>query len=500
MFTANSIGRTKKRWGGVRSFVFASCLILFSQAQAQPPDSLWSHIYGRSTYDPPYDGFGDVVQTADSGFVIVGGTRLDITHADGWFIKTNSVGDTLWTRTYGTNLWDGGQRMFVKVRQLADSGYIIAGMFVQDSIGMLWLVRMNSVGDTLWSRVYEHREEMFPEGLEMLPDGGFLMAGFGITWVQGGGDIDTLDAWLLRTDMNGNAMWMRVYDWARAMAFHSLAPTRDGGFILCGQIRLPDSTGGGWLVKIDAAGDTLWTRGVSSGLGYDDRLFDALQTDDGGFAATGWNPGQLWMVRFDSAGTELWQRAYGGFGAVGYSIIQARDGGFLVGGKYVDDYDRFWILHTDSNGTLDWDRMPSLLGIPSADVCKKVLQTADGGILAAGEVYAYAIRIGVIKYGTPSGIGAHYPMLPDSFALVPSVFPNPFNGVATIAWYQIKSGPVTVVVHDVLGRLVETLTEEPLSPGRHILPFDGRSLSSGSYFISVQTPDDLYRRRVLLLK
>ena len=85
----------------------------------------WSHRYGD--YESLERG-GGVQQTTDGGYVLVGGKNLEGYDFDIYLVKTNSLGDTLWTRTFGGDNWDEG----TWIEQTADGGYIITGEYQDD--------------------------------------------------------------------------------------------------------------------------------------------------------------------------------------------------------------------------------------------------------------------------------------------------------------------------------------------------------------------------------
>jgi len=88
-----------------------------------------------------------------------------------------------------------------------------------------------------------------------------------------------------------------------------------------------------------------------------------------------------------------------------------------------------------------------------------------------------------------SGVGDG---LPSATSLGQNV-PNPFNPSTKIGFALKESGPVTLVIHDVAGRLVRTLLAgEVLAAGAHGVVWDGRDLkdrpaAAGVYFYTVRT-------------
>ena len=86
----------------------------------------WSRTYGDRER---LERGNCVTQTAEGGYLVVGAKKTDNTDFDIFLVKTDSFGDTLWTRTFGGNNWDEG----TWVEQTTDGGYIITGEYQNDN-------------------------------------------------------------------------------------------------------------------------------------------------------------------------------------------------------------------------------------------------------------------------------------------------------------------------------------------------------------------------------
>lgn len=90
------------------------------------------------------------------------------------------------------------------------------------------------------------------------------------------------------------------------------------------------------------------------------------------------------------------------------------------------------------------------------------------------------------------------PLFPKQFTL--NVAPNPFNASTTIRFTLPPAGNVRARVFDVQGREVMQLADQQYAAGSHVLQFDGAALSSGVYFLSFQSADNILTHKLLLLK
>ena len=257
--------------------VLLSAIWLASVASAQTG---WWRTFGG----PNADGSSSVQQTSDGGYIIAGWTDSfgpgTPDSSNVYLIKTDAAGDTLWTRTYGGT----GDDYANSVRQTSDGGYIVAGSTSSFNAGKgdVYLIKTNAVGDTLWTRTYGGTDLDQGMSVHQTPDSGYIVAGYSYPYAGANSDF-----YLVKTSASGDTVWTRTYggtgnDWG-----YSAQPTRDGGYLVAG---CTYSYGAGdadfYLVKTDGSGDTLWTR-TYGGVDYDD-AWSAQQTADGGYIITGY--------------------------------------------------------------------------------------------------------------------------------------------------------------------------------------------------------------------
>ncbi len=293
----------------------------------------WDKKYGIYQYD----NLGQYVfQTSDGGYIVAGYTGFTY-HIDAYVLKTDNLGNLSWTRILGQfDFYDDS----TTVQETSDGGYILAGWTGSYGAGSsdAWLVKLGSDGEDEWNKTFGGSALDGGDSIKETLDGGFIITGRTDSFDSGGNG----DAWLIKTDMYGNELWNRSYGGNYLDYGKSVLQTSDGGYALSGSTY---SFGAGnhdaWLVRTDMFGNELWNR-TFGGSSWD-QANSVVQTSDGGYFLTGdyTDPVQgdleMYLVKTDSEGNEEWSyiiehesKGYTDSGSYG---IQTNDGGYIATGE-----------------------------------------------------------------------------------------------------------------------------------------------------------------------
>jgi hypothetical protein len=221
-----------------------------------------------------------VAVAADNGYFVVGATNsLGAGGLDVYLLKFNSLGSVMWQKTFGGPFDDDG----FAVVALPDGGCVIAGWINASGTenSDIYMVRTDSAGNKVWEKVLGGPEKDIGSAMIQTTDGGFLISGYTTSF-----GVEGTDAYLLKTDANGNLLWQKTYGGAGRDDARAVAATPDGGYILVGS-----STPAGadnsdvYLVKTGPSGNLQWERRIG---GPDNETgMSVIATSDRHYVITG---------------------------------------------------------------------------------------------------------------------------------------------------------------------------------------------------------------------
>lgn len=176
------------------------------------------------------------------GFALAGFTNSKGNGAgDMWLVRLDRDGKLLWDKTYGGDKYDAANVLLA----VKGGGFLMAGHSASGAKPSPWVVRVDESGKTLWTQRIPMKAEGWANAGAELADGGFVFAG--LTKASGDGDEN---AWIARLDSAGKVLWVKTVAHDKDDNFLSLALLPDGGFMAAG---FTNSKGAGdgdvWLVR-----------------------------------------------------------------------------------------------------------------------------------------------------------------------------------------------------------------------------------------------------------
>lgn len=409
--------------------------------------SQWSKTYGGHDFENGYSA----KQTSDGGYVLLGTTfSYGSENGNIWLLKTDSNGDTLWTKTIGDTTKG------YAVIQTSDGGYALTGTQGPFSSYKSMLIKTNNQGDILWTKLYGDLKQFRAIGLEQTDDGGFILSGYyfsGVTNIYSNQDI-----YLIKTDSLGNTLWSKTYG-GSGLDSGTAKKTSDGGYIISGQTTSFGNAVQLWLIRTDDIGDTLWTRVIGDTGNEQGR---AIETSDNGFIIVGkktefsiGSPADVWIVKTDFAGNILWTKTYGGNEHdAATSVEETPDNGFIIGARtqsHGNGETDYWLLRTDNLGDTLWTRT---FGGELNEYPGECHQTTDGGYIFMG-------------YSESFGNGNHdlWLIKLDADGLLQkseinkslfSIYPNPVDEKLYIKSENSFENAESIVIYDLNGRIIKS--------------------------------------------
>ena len=449
--------------------LIAGLMILCAyESYAQAPSIQWEKTFGGTEWDQGRS----VYQTTDGGYIVAGYTEsYGAGQEDIYLVKTDSYGNTIWTRTFGDVMGDHG----FSVQQIYDDGYIIAGVTSSYGAGSqdAYLIRTTSSGDTVWTRTFGGTDSDRFYSARLSPANKIVAAGS--TRSFGAGNYDLF---LVQTDPFGNTIWTRTYGGASSDGASSVNYTSDGGWIVAGSTW---SFGAGrsdfYLIKTNDLGDTQWS--ATYGTADIEVANSVQQTTDGGYIVAGYTESSeqysrdVYVVKTDINGSVQWTETYGGANNdFAYSIQQTADEGYIIAG-YTSSFgagsSSAYVIKIDSGGNVQWTET---YGGTAIDNAFSIQQTADGGYILSGTTTscgAGAYDVYLIKLEPPVGTEESYEVEIETSPTVSleSISPNPSFSNMNITYSIPAFTNVELSVVDLSGRLVERLISDQLPAGCH---------------------------------
>ena len=211
----------------------------------------WEETFGSNGDDKGYD----IKNDSSGGYLLLGSTTsYGNGGADIWLIKTDQYGNELWNTTYGSSNNEYGRSII----DSDDGGYLIfasSESFGNDNTD-LHNIKIDSTGIEEWNKSFGGFFGKNGNVIKKSPSGGYILISSRYSY-----NYNSYDMWLIQMNSNGDTEWTKTFGGNYDDYGFGIAITSDNGFILTGStssygLSSPELSDL-WLIKTDLNGNTL---------------------------------------------------------------------------------------------------------------------------------------------------------------------------------------------------------------------------------------------------
>ncbi|MGB0918055.1 MAG: T9SS type A sorting domain-containing protein, partial [Flavobacteriales bacterium] len=237
---------------------------------------------------------------SDGGFALFGQSYTS-GNANFKLVRINSHGDTLWTKSYGGAGFESGE----SIDTAADGGFYLAGITESFGAGAadMYVVKTDDVGDTLWTKTFGDVEDDFCYGVGATSDTGYVLVGATFNNTADQSDF------IIRKE-GGSSQWIKHEATPGGSTVTDvLIEPGTGDVTVVGYVQAGDfGKEDGRIVRYGGL-DGIWGgMAKSHGSQENDRFYDVKLCSDGGYVMVGTTAGYLnrfddvYLVRGDEFG------------------------------------------------------------------------------------------------------------------------------------------------------------------------------------------------------
>lgn len=477
--------------------------VLFATNSSEAQIIQFKKVYGSTGYE-----FGNsVCQTFDKGYAVAGSTSSSGNgSSDAYLLKTDSLGVYQWQKTFGGINIDQAY----SIQETKDTGLIIAGF--TNSFGQggydLYVIKTDRYGDTVWTKTYGGSNWDFGYSIEQTADSGYVITGGTYSFGKGFEDM-----YLVKIDSVGDTLWTKTYGGIKDEEARAVKQTADGGYIITGFTKsFGDVNGDFYTVKTNSVGDTLWT----SKLGgiQEDYAFDIMQRPTGGYLlggktkSSGVGNYDGILINMSPTGTLIWNNLYGGTDDDGiHSIAQTATMRWGMAG-YTNSYgagssDFVLYIENTINGFHS-----NTFGGTNVETAYSIKNTKDNGYIICGNAASYSNLDHIFLVKTDSNgvsVGAEEVTVITSIDSdviennTYKIYPNPADEKVYLSFKGTGSennNLVTITITDMIGRMhyqraIHTSAAEPIE-------IDTGTLNKGIYIIHMEGPNFSLNQKLII--
>jgi len=450
----------------------------------------WSQYYDGPLHSSDQ---AEAIAVDNTGNIYVIGDSQTQTYGDITIIKYNSDGDQLWLEYYDDNSTDGGYDI-----EIGENGMIYA---VGYSNSQMITLQYNPDGELQWVATYNGAEEGLDIGTKLVLDASSNVYITGYT--KGVGGLGTnRDITTIKYSAEGVQQWAAIYngpgnasDEGYEIALDELNNVYVLGYSNAEESHIQFAT-----IKYNQDGEEVWVNRYYNPETLTGSPNALAVFDSENIYVTGSNGLGLCVVKINNAGDTVWTRNYnsGHADQAGTDIITDMDGNIYVTG-WVSDGGSMWTrdygtLKYSPDGVLLWDIWYQGLG-ENRDDALNICLNNENNVIITGQTDAGATSydIGTIKYIQSSdAIEEQWGTNPDFI-----IYPNPTKDKVKVKRQKAKGESALVEIYDLHGRLFH---KKQVPAGTNEIEIDVSHLPGGVYCCKVSTKNKSAMKKPIIQK
>ena len=253
---------------------------------------LTQFVYGQniffSTYTTSassyYVGFQKAIQLSDSNYLSVGGVSVIIREI--LLVKSNSVGDTIWKRTFkAINNSDSQYGVDIVEDQATKNIYVLGQIFVESqsilTIEACSVLCLDSTGNIIWTQCYgDSLQTLKPKSILFCNNE--IMIG-GNRQINNSGDSSSFFLMSINKT-NASINWAYEYGDSSYNYLTSIINTTSNEFLITAintSDYISNDTIDALMIKLDSVGNLIWTNKIYST--YADKATEIIENNNGNY-------------------------------------------------------------------------------------------------------------------------------------------------------------------------------------------------------------------------
>lgn len=306
--------------------------------------------FGKTFGGPGLDHGYEMIKTADGGYALLG--ESDSLGSDIFMIKVDALANLQWSKKFGTPNSDDYASSLV---QTSDGGFLVIGTYTDPTFSLrAWLLRLNSSGDTIWTKKYYDASSSLQTGSYVDIYNNQYTIGINSDAVTAGSFL-----YLYRTDTMGNILSTL----STSTEFGKVLPIDNGYLMTATNSTFPPPSIN--IFRLDTVGSLSFDKYFS-----DPGFTRSLRAYSSAICGTGFltvgstdlysanvNENNFYLLKTNSTGDSIWSRSWGPAFSSLNTIIRDNASNYLISGSIDSSgHRKDFIWRTDSLGDTLWTK------------------------------------------------------------------------------------------------------------------------------------------------